>query len=65
MNLYRITDEPELVKDMDSKAVLNTNYAAFLEYKKKQKMDKEIDDLKSDVSEIKQLLNQIVSSLNK
>ena len=50
---------------MDSKAVLNTNYAALLEYKRKQQMVHEIDTLKSDVSEIKLLLNKIISSLDK
>lgn len=65
MNIVKVQDHPDLVKDMDSKAVLNTNYASLLEYKKKHQMSKEIDSLKSDVSEIKNLLNQIVSSLNK
>ena len=64
-NLVKIKDHPDLVKDMDSKAVLNTNYAALLEYKKKQQMQSEIENLKSDVSEIKQLLNKIISSLDK
>ena len=65
MTLYRIDDDPDLVKDMDSKALLNTNYAAYLEYKKKQKMENEIQDLKNDVGDIKQMLNSIVSLLNK
>ena len=65
MKLYRIDDDPDLVKDIDSKAVLNTNYAAYLEYKKKQKMENEIQDLKNDVGDIKQMLNSIVSLLNK
>ena len=49
MKLYRIDDDPDLVKDIDSKAVLNTNYAAYLEYKKKQKMENEIQAPKSGV----------------
>ena len=63
--LVRIQDHPDLVKDMESKAVLNTNYAALLEYKKTQQMKSEIDDLKTDVSEIKDLLSTIVTMLNK
>ena len=63
--LYKVEDHPDLVKDMESKAVLNTNYAALLEYRKKQAMIQDIDGLKSDVSEIKEMLNFIVSSLNK
>ena len=62
---YKVKDHPDLVKDMDNKAVLNTNYAALMEYKKKQKMSQEIEDLKNDVGDIKQMLNNIVSLLNK
>lgn len=65
MNLYKVENHPDLVKDMNSKAVLNTNYAALLEYKRKQTMIQDIDNLKSDMSEIKELLNKIVLSLNK
>mgnify|MGYP003346940230 CR=1 FL=1 len=65
MSLVKVENHPDLIKDMDSKAVLNTNYAALLEYKRKQQMVQEIDTLKSDVSEIKLLLNKIISSLDK
>lgn len=65
MNLHKVENHPDLMKDMDSKAVLNTNYAALLEYRKKQQMQDEIQNLKSDVSEIKNLLSSIVSLLNK
>lgn len=63
--LYKVENHPDLVKDMESKAVLNTNYAALLEYRKKQSMIQDIDSLKTDVNEIKEMLNLIVSSLNK
>jgi hypothetical protein len=63
--LYKVQDHPDLVKDMNSKAVLNTNYAALLEHKKKQKISQEIDNLKKDVSEIKDTLKLLVSMLNK
>jgi len=65
MNLYKVEEHPDLVKDMDSKAVLNTNYAALLEYRKKQRMEDELQSLKSDVDEIKLMLSSIVSMLNK
>ena len=45
MRLYKIEEHANLVKDMDSKAVLNTNVAALMEYKKKQEMQKDIDSL--------------------
>lgn len=65
MSLVKVQDHPDLLKDTNSKAVLNNNYAALLEYKKKQKMSKEIDSLKSDVQEIKELMNKVLNLLDK
>jgi hypothetical protein len=61
MNLYKVKDHPHLVKDMDSKAVLNTNYAALLEYKKKKQMEEEFNSLKSDVEDIKKMLQALLN----
>jgi hypothetical protein len=65
MKLYKVEEYANLVKDMDSKAVLNTNTAALLEYKKKQEMKEDIDSLKSDIGEMKQMLNKIFLMLEK
>jgi hypothetical protein len=65
MKLYKVENHPELVKDMESKAVLNTNYAALHEYKMKKQMQEEVQSLKSDVQDIKSTLNTILSLLNK
>ena len=65
MKLYKVEDHPDLVKDMDSKAVLNNNYAALSEYRKKQQMQKVVQSLKEDVQDMKQTLNKILSLLNK
>ena len=65
MNLAKVKDHPHLVKDLDSKAVLNTNYAALVEYRKKKQMQEEVQSLKSDVQDIKNTLNTILSLLNK
>jgi hypothetical protein len=65
MKLYKVEEHPDLVKDMDSKAILNTNYAALLDYRRKKQIEDELVELKSDVSEIKILLSSIVSMLNK
>lgn len=65
MKLQKVQDYPDLVKDTSSKAVLNTNYAALLEYKKKQKMAKDVDSLKEDVQDIKNMLSTILDKLNK
>jgi hypothetical protein len=63
--LVKVQDHPHLVKDMESKAILNTNYAALLEYKRRKQMEDEVNSLKEDVQDIKQTLNMIVSMLNK
>lgn len=65
MKLYKVEDHPDLVKDMDSKAVLNNNYAALSEYRKKQQMQREVESLKEDVRDIKFTLDKILSLLNK
>jgi len=61
MNLYKVKDHPHLVKDMDSKAVLNTNYAALLEYRRKKQMEEEFNSLKTDVDEIKKMLQALLN----
>ena len=63
--LYKIKDHPHLVKDMDSKAVLNTNYAALLEYKKQRQTVQDVEDLKKDMQDIKSMLSDLLGKLNK
>lgn len=65
MKIAKVQDHPDLVRDLESNAVLNTNYAALLEYRKKQQMVKDMDLLKSEVVELKEMMSQILSLLNK
>ena len=65
MKLYKVENHPDLVKDMESKAVLNNNFAALSEYRKKQHMQREVESLKEDVRDIKFTLDKILSLLNK
>ena len=65
MTISKVKDHPHLVKDMNSKAVLNTNYAALLEYKRKKLMEEEVQSLRGDVQDMKDTLNKILSLLNK
>ena len=65
MKLYKFENHPDLVKDMESKAVLNNNFAALSEYRKKQQMQREVESLKEDVRDIKFTLDKILSLLNK
>lgn len=65
MKIAKVQDHPDLVRDLESNAVLNTNYAALLEYRKKQQMVKDMDLLKPEVVELKEMMGQILSLLNK
>ena len=67
MNKYLQTDIEGLVKDAESGAVLNVDYAALDAYKKKknfykshQNEQKRIDKIENDVTEIKQMLQQLL-----
>ena len=64
-NIVKVENHPNLVKDMNSKAVLNANYAALLEYRKKQQSEQEIHLLKKDIDEIKLMLKKLISSTDK
>jgi hypothetical protein len=71
---YKVTDEPDLVRDSKSKAILNVNTEALNKYKREKeermkirKMVNDYDDLKeelqvtkNDIREIKQMLMQLM-----
>ena len=59
----RIKEFPDYMKDQSSKAILNTNRSALEDYKRKlaiendiKKLQTELSGLKSDISDIKNLL---------
>jgi len=61
----KIEDNPNLVRDKESNAVLNTDLNALQKYKMKRNLDRqrdnEISELKKEISEIKSLLYQMVN----
>jgi hypothetical protein len=71
---YKVTDEPDLVRDSNSKAILNVNNDALNKYKKEKEeklrikkvldgyenLKEEIKSTKNDLSEIKQMLMQLM-----
>lgn len=63
--IVKIEDEETLVRDTHTNAVLNTDLSSLAKYKlkreKDRKMRSDIDNLKSDMTEIKQMLQQLVS----
>ena len=58
-----ILDQPDLVKDTTSQAVINTNTNALLNRRSQmralQAKDQEIADIKKDVEDLKQLVKKL------
>lgn len=66
----RVKDNLNYVKDMNNFAILNTNKAAvakhqqkMAELKRAKMVEEEINSLKSEVSDIKGMLNQILKAV--
>jgi hypothetical protein len=66
----KVKDRPDLVRDMNSKAILNKDLNALNKYREERdfKMKlanvvQEHNDLKKDVSEIKDLLNKLLERI--
>jgi hypothetical protein len=66
----KVEGEPDLIKDNHSKAIINTNQNAYATYKSHQKskieelaekesMKKDINSLKDDISDIKNMLKKL------
>lgn len=67
MKVSKVKDAPGLVRDISNKAILNVNQSALESYKMKRAREATINEkfddinrLKSDVAEIKQLLLQLL-----
>lgn len=65
---YIKTDRPGLIRDMGTKAVINTNVAEYHHVIEKRKQAKtmqtvqqQIDSLKNEFTELKQLIVQLVN----
>tara|TARA_R110000824_G_scaffold102759_3_gene244552 strand:+ start:2426 stop:2629 length:204 start_codon:yes stop_codon:yes gene_type:complete len=65
--MIKVKDYPNLVRDPNSKAIINADQSAYREYKQKNivkdrlaTMDNEINTIKESVDEIKNLLKQLV-----
>ena len=64
---HKVKENSSLVRDVTNHALLNNNLDALNAYKQKKKRSQqietlgaEINNLKSDMTEIKQMLNQII-----
>lgn len=63
--MIKIKDNEHLVRDAKSNAVLNTDISSLQRYRAKRNKDKQMledfNDLKKEVSELKELITQLVS----
>lgn len=69
--LVQITDNKTLIRDTDNRAILNTDveglkayyaarHQALKEREEKQKLAEKVDNLEKDITEIKDLLKQVI-----
>ena len=58
------TEEKNLVRDTNSRAVINTDRTAYNMYKAKREQDKKANDLVQDVSNLKQDMHEIKQMLH-
>lgn len=67
----KVKDYPGLVRDPESKAIINVDQSAYLKYKSERNIQNkitsitsEINDLKQSMNEIKNLISQILQRTN-
>ena len=70
MKYAKVRENPELVRDMNSKAILNTNRSALESYKKKREKQQElksaiddINNMKQDINDLKTLMQRILDKI--
>lgn len=70
-NYAKVKEHKDLVRDMESKAILNIDTQALMEHRKKKALMREvvnnsnkINQMESDIGEIKQMLLSIIKDRN-
>ena len=65
--MIQVKDNPNLVRDERSNSILNTNLDELKKFKENRnenlKLSIEVNELKSEISDLKSLLNQVLSKL--
>ena len=65
MKKLKIENHEDLIRDSETQAVLNVDSSSLAQYKMRREQErqkkKEIEHLKSEVSEIKELLYQLIN----
>ena len=75
LHYAKVTGKDNLVRDEESGAILNVDNKGLNAYRvardnrikqleKEERMENEIDNIKSDVSEIKNILNELIKRTN-
>ena len=65
MTIAKVKDSPGLVRDMSNQAVLNTDNIALEAYRRKRNKQKEIDEVISDINNMKSDIDQIKSLMQR
>jgi len=67
MEMIRVDGEPNLYRDPNSKAIINTDVNAYENYldarNRKLQERQEIESIKNDVAELKDLMKQLLQKL--
>ncbi len=58
--IYRVQENPDYIRDIETNAVLNTNTAKLRDYKVRKKQNNKIQSLQSEVAELKALLKAVL-----
>ena len=65
MTIAKVKDSPGLVRDMGNQAILNTDNIALEAYRRKRNKQKEIDEVISDINNMKSDIDQIKSLMQR
>lgn len=69
MKKVKIENHEDLIRDEETKAVLNTDLSSLQSYKKRRNLmrqkDAEIVEIKNELSEMKELLHQLIAEKSK
>ena len=60
-SLIPVSNHPRLLRDKNSKALINTDIAALKEYKNRKKIAEDVDTLKNEVQELKHLILLLIN----
>jgi len=61
ISLVPVSNHPRLLRDKNSKALINTDIAALKEYKNRKKIAEDVNILKNEVQELKHLILLLIN----